>query len=46
MERPGVQALDNARARVIAAGGPSLAELEAKFAGKDCPEVSGRVPKR
>lgn len=33
--------LDAARARVIAAGGPSLRDLWAKFA--DLPELSGQV---
>lgn len=35
-------ALDEARARVIAAGVPSLKDLRAKFGNWEVPEVSGR----
>lgn len=43
---PAAQALlDDARARVIAAGGPSLDALRQKLAGWDCPEVSGNLQK-
>lgn len=35
-------ALDDARARVIAAGVPSLKALRAKFGNWDAPEVSGQ----
>ena len=46
MQDPKVLRLDRARARVIAAKGPSLGELAEKF--KDWPgaEVSGKVNKK
>jgi hypothetical protein len=46
MESAATAKLDQARARVIAAGGPSLGDLLARFSTWSASEVSGRVVKK
>jgi len=46
MESTASVKLDEARSRVIAAGGPSLGSLMKRFAGWTASEVSGRVEKK
>jgi hypothetical protein len=46
MEPTSTASLDRVRARVIASGGPSLAELRSKFGGWPVAELSGRMAGR
>ena len=46
MEGAATAKLDEARARVIAAGGPTLGDLFLRFSDWTAPDVSGRVMKK